>query len=50
MDCFIVRVAIEHDLFLLHDNRLFERIAVIVSEFKLARVRSPRGKRGSLVI
>jgi predicted nucleic acid-binding protein len=36
IDCLIARVAIEHDLFLLHDDRDFERMARVVPELKLA--------------
>jgi predicted nucleic acid-binding protein len=35
-DCLIARVAIEHDLFLLHDDRDFEEMAKVVPELMLA--------------
>jgi predicted nucleic acid-binding protein len=35
-DCLIARVAIEHDLVLLHDDRDFERIAEVIPELALA--------------
>ena len=36
VDCLIARIAIEHDLALLHDDRDFEDIARVVSELRLA--------------
>ncbi len=39
IDCLIARVAIEHDLFLLHDDRDFLNIATVVPELTLARAR-----------
>ena len=35
-DCLIARVAIEHDLILLHDDRDFENMARVVPELTLA--------------
>jgi predicted nucleic acid-binding protein len=35
-DCLIARVAIEHDLLLLHDDRDFEKIAEVVTDLALA--------------
>lgn len=35
-DCLIARVAIEHDLILLHDDRDFEAMAVVVPDLTLA--------------
>lgn len=36
IDCLIARVAIEHELILLHDDRDFEQMAEIVPELTLA--------------
>ncbi|MDQ3302918.1 MAG: PIN domain-containing protein [Actinomycetota bacterium] len=36
IDCLIARVAIEHDLLLLHDDRDFENMAGVISELTLA--------------
>jgi predicted nucleic acid-binding protein len=36
IDCLIARVAIEHGLMLLHDDRDFERIAEVVPDLALA--------------
>lgn len=36
IDCLIARVAIEHGLILLHDDRDFEKMAEVVSELVLA--------------
>ncbi len=36
IDCLIARVAIEHDLILLHDDRDFENIAGVIPELGLA--------------
>jgi predicted nucleic acid-binding protein len=36
VDCLIARVAIEHDLLLLHDDRDFEAMARVVPELTLA--------------
>ena len=36
MDCLIARVAIEHELILLHDDRDFENMAGVVPELALA--------------
>jgi predicted nucleic acid-binding protein len=36
VDCLIARVAIEHGLMLLHDDRDFEKMAEVVSELVLA--------------
>ncbi|MEJ7840540.1 MAG: PIN domain-containing protein [Rubrobacter sp.] len=36
IDCLIARVAIEHDLLLLHDDRDFEKLAGVVSDLALA--------------
>ena len=36
VDCLIARVAIEHDLVLLHDDRDFEKMAEVVPELTLA--------------
>ena len=36
IDCLIARVAIEHDLLLLHDDRDFEKMAGVVPELALA--------------
>ncbi len=36
IDCLIARVAIEHDLLLLHDDRDFEALAGIIPELALA--------------
>ena len=38
-DCLIARIAIEHALFLLHDDRDFEAIAAVVPELQLYPVR-----------
>lgn len=35
-DCLIARVAIEHDLLLLHDDKDFEKLAEVVDELVLA--------------
>lgn len=35
-DCLIARVAIEHDLLLLHDDRDFEKIAEVIPDLALA--------------
>lgn len=37
-DCLIARVAIEHGLLLLHDDRDFEAIAIIAADLKLCPV------------
>lgn len=37
-DCLIARVAIEHGLLLLHDDRDFEAIATVVADLKLCSV------------
>lgn len=36
IDCLIARIAIEHDLFLLHNDTDFENIARIIPELTLA--------------
>ena len=36
VDCLIARVAIEHDLVLLHDDRDFEKMAGVIPELTLA--------------
>ncbi|MGI8909313.1 MAG: type II toxin-antitoxin system VapC family toxin [Rubrobacteraceae bacterium] len=36
IDCLIARVAIEHDLLLLHDDRDFEKMAALIPELALA--------------
>lgn len=36
IDCLIARVAIEHDLVLLHDDKDFEKLAEVVDELVLA--------------
>lgn len=36
VDCLIARVAIEHDLVLLHDDRDFEKMAGVVADLVLA--------------
>ena len=36
IDCLIARVAIEHDLVLLHDDKDFEKLAEVVGELVLA--------------
>jgi predicted nucleic acid-binding protein len=36
VDCLIARIAIEHDLMLLHDDRDFEKMAGVVPELTLA--------------
>lgn len=36
IDCLIARIAIEHDLMLLHDDRDFERLAEVVEDLALA--------------
>ena len=36
IDCLIARVAIEHDLLLLHEDRDFEKISGVVPELALA--------------
>jgi len=36
IDCLIARVAIEHGLMLLHDDRDFERISKVVPDLTLA--------------
>ncbi len=36
VDCLVARVAIEHDLLLLHDDRDFEALAMVVPELSLA--------------
>lgn len=36
IDCLIARVAIEHDLLLLHDDRDFENMADVIPEITLA--------------
>lgn len=36
IDCLIARVAIEHDLMLLHDDRDFENMADVIPEITLA--------------
>jgi predicted nucleic acid-binding protein len=36
IDCLIARIAIEHDLLLLHNDRDFEHMAEVVPELKLA--------------
>lgn len=36
IDCLIARIAIEHDLLLLHNDRDFERMAGIIPELKVA--------------
>jgi predicted nucleic acid-binding protein len=36
LDCLIARVAIEHDLFLLHDDRDFENTAKVMTELTVA--------------
>lgn len=36
IDCLIARIAIENDLYLLHNDRDFERMAEVVDELKLA--------------
>ena len=36
VDCLIARVAIEHDLMLLHDDKDFEKLAEVVGELVLA--------------
>lgn len=36
IDCLIARVAIEHDLVLLHDDRDFENMAKVITELDLA--------------
>ncbi len=35
-DCLIARVAVEHDLVLLHDDRDFEKMAGVVADLVLA--------------
>ncbi len=35
-DCLIARIAIEHELILLHDDRDFESMAEVVPELELA--------------
>lgn len=35
-DCLIARIAIEHDLILLHNDRDFEQIAIVVEDLNLA--------------
>jgi len=37
-DCLIARIAIEHGLLLLHDDRDFEAIAAVVADLKLCSV------------
>jgi predicted nucleic acid-binding protein len=37
-DCLIARIAIEHGLLLLHDDRDFEAIATVVADLKLCSV------------
>ncbi len=36
VDCLIARTAIEHDLVLLHGNRDFENMALVIPELKTA--------------
>lgn len=36
IDCLIARVAVEHDLMLLHDDRDFEKLAEVVDDLILA--------------
>ncbi len=36
VDCLIARVAVEHDLVLLHDDRDFEKLAGVVADLTLA--------------
>lgn len=36
IDCLIARVAIEHDLLLLHDDRDFEKMSAVVPDLELA--------------
>ena len=36
IDCLIARVAVEHDLVLLHDDRDFEKMAAVVPDLVLA--------------
>ena len=36
VDCLIARIAIEHDLLLLHQDRDFEQLAQVIPELKLA--------------
>ena len=35
VDCLIARIAVEHDLFLVHDDRDFDRMAAVVPELRL---------------
>jgi hypothetical protein len=38
-DCLIARIAVEHGLILLHDDRDFDSIAAVISELRLYTVR-----------
>jgi hypothetical protein len=38
-DCLIARIAVEHALVLLHDDRGFEAIAAVVADLRLYPVR-----------
>jgi len=38
-DCLIARIAIEHSVFLLHDDRDFERIAEVVADLRVLPLR-----------